>query len=201
MTSLFAALGITAGATLTALLIINLRHRQLALWPTQPSPSWQGATFWSLFRGLNISALALAAIDWQPMNEGDIVRLVAAAAALLGGLTYVSACILLGRVNLYGGKAGLVADGVYAWSRNPQYALAMPSYILLAVAAQSPLVAILVGLLVAVFVLMALGEEPWLEAAYGDDYAAYRAQVSRFYNIRRLVRLLLPDGASRGAAP
>lgn len=201
MTLVFAALGSSAGTALIALLAINLHYRQLEFWPTRPSPSWQGATFWGLFRVLNVSALTLAAIVWQPIQQDDLLRLAAATLALLGGLTYICACMLLGRANLYGGKAGLVTDGVYGWSRNPQYALAMPSYALLAFAAQSSVVAILAGLLAAVFLLMALCEEPWLQETYGDDYAAYKAQVPRFYNVRRLARGWLPDGANRGAAP
>jgi len=31
---------------------------------------------------------------------------------------------------------------------------------------------------------MAIAEEPWLEARYGSSYAAYRAEVPRFFNHR-----------------
>jgi protein-S-isoprenylcysteine O-methyltransferase Ste14 len=190
MLHLIASIGALAGASLIVLLAISWLRGKPGLWPPAPAGSWQSMVFWSLFRTLNVAALATAALDWKPMTEGDAARGVLALAALAGGLIYVSACLHLGRDNLYGGKSGLVTSGIYGWSRNPQYALAMPTYIALALAALSLPTAILAAMLVAVFVLMALTEEPWLEAAYGKAYAAYAAEVPRFYNVRRLIALL-----------
>ncbi len=195
MIHLIGALGAVAGALLIALLLLNWRTRTLGLWPPAPAGSWQSIVFWSLFRTLNVTALTVAALGWQPMSGEDAARGASALVALAGGVLYLTACIHLGKVNLYGGRAGLVTDGIYAWSRNPQYALAMPTYVALAVAAHSLPLAILAAMLVAVFLLMALSEEPWLEAAYGEDYAAYAALVPRFYNVRRL--LWTPISATR----
>ena len=52
-------------------------------------------------------------------------------------------------------------------------------------------------MLVVVFLLMALAEEPWLEATYGSAYRSYREDVPRFYNIRRAVHALQPSAARR----
>ena len=38
--------------------------------------------------------------------------------------------------------------------------------------------------LVTVYTLMAVAEEPWLEARYGRAYLDYKAEVPRFFNIR-----------------
>jgi protein-S-isoprenylcysteine O-methyltransferase Ste14 len=190
MLHLIASVGALAGALLIALLVINWRTGTLGVWPPAPKGSCQSIAFWSLFRALNVAALVTATLDWKPMMPDDIIRGTLALLALAGGALYVIACVHLGRVNLYGGKSGLVISGVYAWSRNPQYALAIPTYVALSLAAQSVALAILTGMLVAVFVLMALCEEPWLKTTYGEDYAAYVAQVPRFYNMRRLLSAL-----------
>jgi protein-S-isoprenylcysteine O-methyltransferase Ste14 len=48
----------------------------------------------------------------------------------------------------------------------------------------------LAAALVAVYTLMAIAEEPWLEARYGSAYAAYRAEVPRFFNYRHALHRL-----------
>ena len=189
------ALGILAGALLSILLLANYCFRTPELWPCSHG-TWQSRLFWLLFRTLNVSALILAAVDFKPIAEPDFMRLAAAAAALIGGIFYVAGCVKLGRTNLYCGNEGLVTAGIYAWSRNPQYAIAMPSYVALAIAVHSPLLAFLVPLLIAVFWLMAVNEEPWLESEYGADYVRYKRAVPRFYNVRRL-RFLVSASPAR----
>jgi protein-S-isoprenylcysteine O-methyltransferase Ste14 len=185
MIATLGVLGLSAGALLTVLLAINKRTSGLRMWPSAQG-SWQSRLFWILFRTLNVSALTLAAIDWQPLGNSDVLRIAAAVAAAIGGIIYVTACVRLGKTNLYCGKQGLVTAGIYGWSRNPQYAVAMPTYVALAVAANSTLLPLLVGLLIAVFWLMAVNEEPWLEAEYGADFEHYKQAVPRFYNFGRL---------------
>lgn len=185
MITTFGVLGIISGASLSILLAANARDSGMRLWPAAHG-SWQSYLFWCLFRSLNVSALLLAAIDWQPMMTIDTIRVAAAAAAAIGAIVYVTACVRLGRDNLYCGTRGLTTTGIYAWSRNPQYAIAMPSYISLAIASQSELLPLLVGLLIVVFWLMAVNEEPWLEVEYGREYLQYKQAVPRFYNFSRL---------------
>lgn len=185
MITTLSVLGSFAGALLAFLLILDTRASELRMWPPAHG-SWQSRLFWILFRTLNICALILAAIDWQPLGQSDALRIAAAVTAAIGGVVYVVACLRLGRTNLYCGRQGLVTAGIYGWSRNPQYAIAMPTYVALAIAAHSTLLPLLVGLLVAVFWLMAINEEPWLEAEYGADYSRYKQAVPRFYNFGRL---------------
>jgi protein-S-isoprenylcysteine O-methyltransferase Ste14 len=103
----------------------------------------------------------------------------------LSGLAYGYALFALGKSNTYCNVGGLVTYGIYRWTRNPQYATVIPVYLSLAVAADSGLTYILCAAMIAVYVLMALNEEPWLEAAYGDVYRRYRRRVPRFFNWRR----------------
>lgn len=128
------ALGGAAGVTLIGLLIWTSLDPNRSFWPAPSHWSWQSLLFWGLFRTLNISALALAAIDWQTWHGLSADRLVGGAVALLGGGLYLAACYALGRGNLYCGKDGLVTHGMYRWTRNPQYATAIPAYLGLALA-------------------------------------------------------------------
>ena len=185
MITTLCVLGALAGTLLSILLSLNVLNRTLELWPCGHG-SWQSRVFWLLFRTLNVSALIVAAVDFKPVAELDFIRLAAAAVASICGVIYAAGCLKLGRANFYCGNEGLVTSGIYAWSRNPQYAIAMPAYAALAIVAASTSMTFLVALLIAVFCLMAVNEEPWLESKYGVDYARYKASVPRFYNLRRL---------------
>lgn len=190
-------IGVGAGIVLVATLASSRWQPALRLWPPAAKGSWRSILFWGLFRALNVSALAMAWVDWQPLQPDHLVRIVAATAAMATGAGYFAACIHLGRVNLYGGRSGLVTDGLYRWSRNPQYALAMPAYLALTIAADSISTAVLAVLLIAVFKLMAVLEEPWLRSAYGEDYVRYARMVPRFYNVRGLLDALSSRAVQR----
>jgi protein-S-isoprenylcysteine O-methyltransferase Ste14 len=179
-----------AGAILTTLLLLTSLHPSLRIWPP-PSPwGWRSLLFWSLFRTVNVTALALTLLDWQRWSGLSLERWLGLGVALAGAGLYGFACWELGRGNLYCGREGLVTHGIYRWTRNPQYATAIPAYLGVALASHSWGALILAVLLALTFLMMALAEEPWLEAAYGEQYRAYRRRVARFYHWRPVLRLM-----------
>jgi len=184
------AIGAATGVTLAVLLIWTRLDPKLRFWPPPRTWSWQSILFWTLFRTLNVAAFALAALDWQPWRGVSPDRLLGVGVAIAGVTLYSMACYALGRGNLYCGKDGLVTNGMYRWTRNPQYAMAIPAYLGLALASHSIWAFALALLLALTFVLMAIAEEPWLEAAYGEHYLAYSRQVARFYHWRHGVAVL-----------
>jgi protein-S-isoprenylcysteine O-methyltransferase Ste14 len=141
----------------------------------------------------------LAALD----HEGGLglpwtIRLAGLGLFLASGALYLYALFALGRANTYCRRGGLVTDGVYRWTRNPQYATVIPAYAGLAAAADSAGVLLLVALLIAVYVLMAHAEEPWLRRQYGEAYERYARAVPRFFNFRRVWVWLVLHGFPRG---
>ena len=176
-----------AGVSLTGLLIWTCLDPRARFWPSPGTWSWQSLLFWALFRTLNISALALSCLDWQPGMALAPERWIGGALAAASFVFYGLACYTLGRANVYCGKDGLVIQGVYRWTRNPQYATAIPAYAGLALASQSPVALLPILLAVACFMLMAAAEEPWLRSVYGDPYARYCQRVPRFYNWRQAI--------------
>lgn len=185
------AAGLVSALPLTAFLIATIRDPRLGFWPTPGKGTWQSLTFWFLFRMLNVTTLTLAALDLAALGENSAfglslpIRVFGLAVFLLSGALYLYALFALGRANTYCRRGGLVTHGVYRWTRNPQYATVIPAYAGLAVAAESGGVVLLVALLIAVYVLMAHAEEPWLHAQYGDAYRRYAHAVPRFFNFRR----------------
>lgn len=186
MTTLLLATGGAAGALLTALLGLTLSGGAFRIWPTPGKGTWQSLLFWFLFRTLNVCAIALVVADWGSLGLVPLVlRIIALAIAGICAALYVRSLLSLGPTNTYCRRDGLVDRGIYRWTRNPQYATVIPAYLALAVAADSaPALAVIV-LLIAVYVMMAYAEEPWLKAAYPGAYDRYARRVPRFYNWHR----------------
>jgi protein-S-isoprenylcysteine O-methyltransferase Ste14 len=88
----------------------------------------------------------------------------------------------LGIENTYGSDQGLVTSGLYAYSRNPQYVASIAAFVGVAITVASWPVAMLCALAIAVYSLMPLAEEPWLEQIYGEQFRVYMRQTPRFIN-------------------
>lgn len=192
MSRLAFILGLASAIPLLILLLWTWRGSGPRIWPTPQPGSWQSLVFWPLFRTLNASAF-LAAVSGEPdlVQVPPWARMIALLALLGAGALYLYALHALGHANTYCERDGLVTRGIYRWTRNPQYATVIPVYVALALAADNWATAVLCLALVAVYVLMALNEEPWLAAAYGGAYLLYCRRVPRFFNWRRALVLLL----------
>lgn len=178
-------IGLAAGGVLNALLLLS-RGLPLGLWPCPERWSVEQVCFWTLFRVTNVATLAVILLGIAPGLFDTPWRIGAAGFGLVCFGFYLWACLELGRENLYCGSAGLKVRGIYRWSRNPQYATAIPGY-LAGAAAAGPLEALVLAAVVSlVFLQMAMLEERWLAATYGASFDAYRARVSRFYNVRHV---------------
>ncbi len=79
-----------------------------------------------------------------------------------------------------GEVADLNSDGVYRYSRNPQYVADMAILIGWAVLSASGWVACIAAFGVIVLAAAPFAEEPWLEDIYGADYRAYKTKVRRY---------------------
>lgn len=177
---------------LLVLLVLTLVLPSLRLWPTPGPGSWQSYVFWPLFRSLNVLCFVLALTDRTPWLGLPLwLRLLALALLAASLALFFFAFWVLGRDNSYGAREGLVTDGIYRWTRNPQNAMLIVVYGSLAVATDSASTTFACVAMMAVYVLMVLAEEPWLEAVYGEPYRSYCQCVPRFFHWRRAVDAVL----------
>jgi protein-S-isoprenylcysteine O-methyltransferase Ste14 len=192
MYKVFFFIGALAGVPLTALLLCSWAGICKRIWPPPSPTSWQSRVFWPLFRILNLSAFATAvagAPGFFGLPQG--VRLAGLVMFLGAGSLYLYALLALGHANTYCERDGLVTHGIYRWTRNPQYASIIPVYGGLALLADNAPTISLCLALIAVYVLMALNEEPWLKSTYGAAYVRYCRRVPRFFNWHRAMVLAL----------
>ena len=201
MSGLVLVIGVIAGVTLPGLLACTIVNRELKFWPNPGKGSWQSRVFWTLFRTLNVAALALAYLDWQRWDGFSLERGLGATLAILCFALYGWGLSRLAGGTFTADATGWLPGGIYSSTRNPQYATAIPAYLGLAVASHSVAVFAVASLLTLSFLLMAFAEEHWLEAAYGADYRRYRLEVARFYNWHRALAVLKHEVLGEKEAP
>lgn len=184
-------IGSIVAAALLFVLLLTLLRSDFSIWPTPGPGTWQSYVFWPLFRGLNVLCFLMAALDTSGyLGLPTWLRAIALSALVASCALFIYAFRVLGRESSYGAKDQLVTSGIYRWSRNPQNAMLVAVYGCLAVATDGRGTYLLSAAMMAVYCLMVLCEEPWLERAYGASYQRYCRRVPRFFNWRRaLVQL------------
>lgn len=184
-------IGVAVATALISLLLLTLvAPGVLRIWPTPGAKTWQSYVFWPLFRGLNVLCFAAAIADRVPaLGLSGWLRAIAFVVLATSIAVFVYAFRVLGRDNSYGASEGLVTSGIYQWTRNPQNAMLVVVYGALAFAADSTAAYVLCLAMMAVYTLMVLVEEPWLEAIYGEPYRRYCREVPRFFNWRRALKI------------
>lgn len=167
---------------LNILLLLTIVTPRIKLWPTPSNSCWQHYTFWLLFRGgLGLTlAFALLSFSWEADDIWRFGFFFGLALAILGFGFTIYGYFELGLRNTYGADDGLVTDGLYRYSRNPQYVASIAGFAGVAIAHGGPAAALLCGFSILVYVLLPFTEEPWLARAYGDAYRDYKARVPRF---------------------
>ena len=190
MTTVLFTIGALIAVLLIGMLLATLLYKPFRIWPTPGPGSWQNFVWWPLFRGLNVLCFAVALVDSTTFHGLPVwVRAIAFVCLVASVAVFLYSFFFLGRDNSYGAQEGLVTDGIYRWTRNPQNAMLMVVYGCLAVADDGARTYSLCAAMIAVYFLMVLAEEPWLEAIYGDAYRRYCSRVPRFYNFGRIAVL------------
>jgi protein-S-isoprenylcysteine O-methyltransferase Ste14 len=198
MANVVFTVGVLVAAVLLMLLALTMLVPRLRIWPTPGPATWQSYVFWPLFRSLNVLCFAVAVLHREPfLGLPSWLRGIAFLLLAASTVLFIYAFRVLGRDNSYGAQDGLVTGGIYQWTRNPQNAMLVVVYGCLAVAADNGPTYLLCGAMMAVYTLMVLLEEPWLEGIYGDAYRHYCSSVPRFFNCRRAVHLALEKFRAR----
>lgn len=184
------SIGLAAAVVFLASLAVSLIREDWRLWPLPPGQSLISQVVWGAFRVCNIAVLILAvsAIASQHMaNELQPLQIVFLLLALAVFGLYLYALWSLGKDATYGAANGLATGGIYAFSRNPQYATAIAAYTCLGLATATTYASTLSFVLAATYAAMAIVEEPWLAARYGATYREYCRHVPRYINGRLLI--------------
>ncbi len=169
---LFLGLGISIGFP---------KHR---IWP--PPGSLQYRTAWMLIVIASVGVPVVGILDWDSLGQLHWIRfliggglIIASSALMVWGLRTLSMHQSLGL------EGTLVTSGPYKYTRNPQY-LALLVFYSAFILVSSSFLALITGiLLILMYALTPLSEEPWLEEQFGDAYLEYKKQVPRFIGFKK----------------
>ncbi|ELZ98060.1 hypothetical protein C440_02393 [Haloferax mucosum ATCC BAA-1512] len=146
--------------------------------------------FWGLTHTLNGTLLGVGVLQFGTLELPSWLFAFGAAATIVGTVVVLISTFDLGMEQTQGLEGELQTNGLYRYSRNPQYV----GYILTTVGygliVGSPFAIPLCGLYLAWWFSFPLAEEPWLRERYGADYERYLKRVPRFVGVRTVQTLL-----------
>ena len=146
------------------------------------APVWSfvqnGSTWFQIANYLSKPLYQNFATDWNAVLIGMIVLAVAGAALRLWGAAYLGANTVQ-----RGGMVGehVIADGPYRFTRNPLYLGTVLHTVAIALLMRPEAGLLCVVLITVLQFRLILREEPYLRERLGEPYAAYLAQVPRFF--------------------
>ena len=130
------------------------------------------------------AAVLATALAWRPLalDQTPAILALGLLLALAGAMLALPGYLPFGSVRqLYGmERGGLITDGVYRYSRNPQYTGIGLIFTAAAIIGASPVslaVALAYWVGIAVWIRV---EEGHLRSSFGSEYDAYRARAPRF---------------------
>jgi protein-S-isoprenylcysteine O-methyltransferase Ste14 len=151
------------------------------IWPPPKKQSWQYFGTWALFYVAVSLTAVLALLTWDTWIISPEIRYyIGIPASLIGGALACWGIVTLGIENTSGSADGVIDNGPYQFTRNPQYLGDIVLFIGLAIVANSLYVAILLSLQVIIFAITPFSEEVWLQDRYGDEYVKYKNRAPRF---------------------
>ncbi|MCG6856477.1 MAG: isoprenylcysteine carboxylmethyltransferase family protein [Salaquimonas sp.] len=175
------AMGLIAAACLLAILIWSLVFPRRRIWPPGRITFLGETVVWGLTLVAFASALFLGLADWNGLGWPALPRWgVGLPLVVVANLVVWSGVFKIGVAATSGAKNTLETDGLYAWSRNPQYVADMVLFAGWVLWSASLWVMPVAAAGIVVLVTACFAEEPWLEESYGEAYRAYRSRVRRF---------------------
>lgn len=176
---IFGLIGLATGLFALSCLLWSVLVPKKRLWP--PTSARSDWIVWPVTFAHFGSVVVLAILGWGDFAAPLWLRVgLGGVMLILGHMLMIPSVRRFGYDKTSGADDGLVTQGLYRWSRNPQYVgdiLILLGWCVLSVAPLAACVA-LVG--IAVFIVAPLAEEPWLEAKYGHAYRQYKSTVRRF---------------------
>jgi protein-S-isoprenylcysteine O-methyltransferase Ste14 len=180
------ALALFCAAFLCAGLIWSILFPERRIWPPERVTWMTQAMIWPPTLTIVACVAIVGIAEWNALGWPLGVRWGVGLPLILAGNTVVwSAVFGIGLEATSGARADLKADGLYRWSRNPEYVADMGILIgwVILSASLSAMIAATGGLIA--LVLAPFAEEPWLEEVHGAAYLSYRRRTPRFLGLPR----------------
>ncbi len=165
--------------------VFSVGFPRYRIWPPPSKNSWQYWISWIFITISSVGVPVIGLLDWESLGPIHWIRFI------VGGLLILVFAFLIywgiRTLSLHqslGLEGKLITTGPYKYTRNPQYLALILLYISMILVTSSNLAFLTGGLLILMYVIIPLSEEPWLEDLFGVEYLEYRKRVPRFVGLR-----------------
>lgn len=178
---LILAVGMIAGSYMLGILLWSIAIPERRIWPPDNATAAIKFRVWFITVLIFATAFALGLLDWNRFGWPALVRwYIGLPLILIGNIVVWQGVHKIGMAATSGEASGLKTDGLYQWSRNPQYAADVVILIGWGILAASLWTLPVLAIGLAVLLVAPLAEEPWLEEQYGEAYENYKKTVRRY---------------------
>jgi protein-S-isoprenylcysteine O-methyltransferase Ste14 len=174
-------IGGIAGSYLLGAFAWSIIFPDRRVWPPNEATSGIKIRVWLATVAIFAATVMLGVANWNSFNWPAPVRWgVGVPLILIGNLVVWMGVFKIGLGATSGEIAELKTDGLYRYSRNPQYVADMAILLGWVVLSASGWAVLVASLGIIVLAAAPFAEEPWLEEAYGENYIAYTSQTRRY---------------------
>ena len=181
MTFLITLIGFfIAGVTLAAL-VWSVAYPAKRIWPPNTYSTWTPVFVWVPTFALFGTLIALGLIGWGQMPIPNWARFgLGIPIILVSNIVVWNEVRRFGIAQTGGAQGTLKTDGLYRYSRNPQYvadAFMIFGWLILSASPNALAVGILA---ITVLMIAPFAEEPWLREHFGREFYDYCARTRRY---------------------
>ena len=182
MSSVLIIIGLLIAVASLGALVWSIACPARRIWPPKAYSVWTPILVWVPTFALFGTLIALGVIGWGQMELPVWMRYgLGIPIIVLSNIVVWSAVRGFGIAQTGGAQGTLKTDGLYRYSRNPQY-VADACMILGWLLLSSSAAALLVGAAAITVLLFApLAEESWMKERYGEAYEDYLKVTPRFF--------------------
>lgn len=174
-------MGGAAGLYLNGVLLWSIVYPARRIWPPKEATRGIKIRVWAATIAIFSATFLLGISGWNSLGWPAEMRWgVGLTLIILGNIVVWAGVVKLGFAATSGEVAELKTDGLYRYSRNPQYVADMAILVGWAVLSASGWAVLVAAVGVLTLAIAPFAEEPWLEESYGEAFRIYKSRVRRF---------------------
>jgi len=174
-------LGVLIAICTLAAIDWSIRYPSRSVWPPLSYNSWTPAVVWTPTFALFGILLILGILGWDDLSFPVGVRFgLGIPMILIGNIVVWLEVSHFGVAQTGGAVGSLRTQGLYRWSRNPQYVADITMILGWLLLAAAPLAFVVGALSILALLSAPLSEEKWLKRQYEQEFEEYRKRVRRF---------------------
>ena len=181
MTSFLVLIGLGIGGATLAVIFWSIVRPSRKVWPPKQYTSLTPVLVWVPTLSLFGILIILGVLGWGQIATPEWLRYgVGLPLIVLGNVAVWYEVRFFGIHQTGGARGSLRIDGLYRYSRNPQYVADVCIVLGWIVLSSAPWAAVVAIPGIAALLAAPFSEEPWLREQYGPDYDQYASKVRRF---------------------